>query len=115
MPFLDLATGLPRLWEKVKGQISSHNASTTAHGDIRDKISSLDSGVSTRITTAINDLNISQYAKNADLATIAKTGNVNNLIQSNGDVLVINGGTASGYITSTFTLDSSLLDSATLE
>lgn len=115
MPFLDLATGLPRLWTKIKDQISSHNASTLAHSDIRDTISSLDSNVSTRITTAINNLNISQYAKNADLATIAKTGNINNLIQSNGDVLVIDGGTASGYSASTFTLNQSLLDSAILE
>lgn len=38
------------------------------------------------------------YAKNADLATIAKTGNVNDLVQTTGDVLVFNCGTATEVI-----------------
>lgn len=74
-----------------------------------------DTAVATQITNAINDANLGQYAKASDLATtqgdldtleetvsglaaIAKTGNVNDLVQTEGDVLVFNCGTASTVI-----------------
>lgn len=41
---------------------------------------------------------VSEKANDADLATIAKTGNVNDLIQTSGDVLVFNCGTSSTNI-----------------
>ena len=41
---------------------------------------------------------VSEKANDADLAAIAKSGNVNDLVQTEGDVIVFNCGTASTVI-----------------
>ena len=40
---------------------------------------------------------VAKKANDADLADIAKTGNVNDLIQTPGEVLVLFGGNAAGW------------------
>lgn len=48
----------------------------------------------TETENQIAALNVAQYAKDADLAAIAKSGNVNDLVQTEGDVLVFDCGTS---------------------
>lgn len=43
------------------------------------------------------EIEVAKKANDADLAAIAKTGNVNDLVQTNGEVLVLFGGNASGW------------------
>lgn len=49
LKFLDLAIGLPRLWELILGKIESHNNNANAHSTIRDSITSLSSTVSNKV------------------------------------------------------------------
>ena len=43
------------------------------------------------------EIEVAKKANDADLAAIAKTGNVNDLVQTNGEVLVLFGGNAAGW------------------
>ena len=71
---------------------SSETTGTSRIDTLEDKVDV--EKVSTAISSAIEDANLSQYAKDADLAAIAKTGNVNDLVQTTGDVLIFNCGNA---------------------
>lgn len=72
------------------------NANTYTDGKFSTLVG--DTSVSSQISTAFTNANLSQYAKDSSLATIAKTGNVNDLVQTSGDVLVFNCGTSSTNI-----------------
>lgn len=48
--FLDLETGLPRLWQQVLARLETHNTSTITHQDIRDTISSLTTTVNNKVS-----------------------------------------------------------------
>lgn len=88
---------------------------TTGEGQIISKISQVNGKVSAETRalvaadiptieqTQVNGLGIALAAKanDADLAAIAKDGNVNSLIQTEGDVLILNAGTAFDVDTST--------------
>lgn len=50
LKFLDLETGLPRLWQQVLAKLETHNTSTVAHQDMRDTISSLTTTVNNKVT-----------------------------------------------------------------
>lgn len=86
------------------GIASTDVASTTSNGlmskedktNLNNVVSRVGtSSVADQIASAIDDQNLQQYAKDEDLATIAKTGNANDLIQTSGDVLVLNCGSSS--------------------
>lgn len=104
---------------------SAMNAAITA---LQEKVDTGDQTVTAYVTAAINALNIGDYAKaadltalaarvttaegkitsletevakkanDADLAAIAKTGNVNDLIQTDGDYIIFNCGSATEVI-----------------
>ena len=65
------------------------------------KANAAESNAKAYTDTEIGKVNteVAKKANDADLAAIAKTGNVNDLIQTEGDVLVLFGGNASGWTT----------------
>lgn len=107
------------------GDAAAMNAAIAA---LQTKVDTGDQTVTAYVTAAINALNIGDYAKaadltalaarvttaegkitsletevakkanDADLAAIAKTGNVNDLIQTNGDYIIFNCGSATEVI-----------------
>lgn len=76
LKFLDLETGLPRLWQQVLGKIETHNNSETSHQNIRDEISSLTSTVSNKVDKvsgkqlSTNDFTTAEKNKLAGLSNI---------------------------------------------
>lgn len=82
----------------------SNGAQTNTQIEITpDNFVNINNAKELRVTAAegisLNGENLDNiYAKSADLATIAKTGNVNNLVQTAGDVLVFNCGTSTEVI-----------------
>lgn len=63
------------------------------------KANTAESNAKAYTDTEIGKVNteVAKKANDADLAAIAKTGNVNDLVQTDGDVLVLFGGNASGW------------------
>ena len=67
---------------------------------VAERVTKIENGTTTvpKATNAINDEDGKQikntYAKNDDLAAIAKTGNVNDLVQTTGDVIIFKCGNA---------------------
>lgn len=73
---------------------SINNAIAALQNQLKD-IDGGEGNVKKYIDDAIAALNIGQYEQAiADLATIAKTGNVADLVQTDGDVLILDCGTA---------------------
>ena len=92
----------------LEGKAHTHDNKTILDGITSDKVTNWDSaytnmhthsnktvldGITSEKVTAWNK--VSEKANDADLATIAKTGNVNDLIQTAGDVLVFDCGSSS--------------------
>lgn len=70
-----------------------------AAADAATKAGTAESNAKTYTDTEIGKVNavVANKANDADLATIAKTGNVNDLVQTNGEVLILFGGNAAGW------------------
>lgn len=49
LKFLDLATGLPYLWQQILSRFESHNTNATAHNDIRDAIEAMELTMSNKV------------------------------------------------------------------
>lgn len=67
--------------------------------ELNNKVSALetkvgDTSVADQISTAITDLNLSQYAKDADLAKVAKTGLIDDISVGEGTTLIFDCGTS---------------------
>lgn len=77
-------TALDERVQVVEGKAHEHNNKTVLDGITAEKVTAWDK--------------VSEKANDADLANIAKTGNVNDLIQTAGDVLVLDCGTSSTNI-----------------
>lgn len=88
LKFLDLETGLPRLWELIVARIGSHNSSTTAHSDIRDTIDNLSTTVSGKVDAvsgkglSTNDYTTAEKTKLAGIAEGANKTTVDSAISS---------------------------------
>lgn len=88
LKFLDLETGLPRLWELIVARIGSHNSSTTAHSDIRDTIENLSTTVSGKVNAvsgkglSTNDYTTAEKTKLAGIAEGANKTTVDSAISS---------------------------------
>lgn len=86
--FLDLTTGLPRLWEKVIAKITAHNSDTAAHKDIRDSVSNLSSTVSNKVdkvsgkALSTNDYTTAEKNKLAGIAAGANATVVDSELSS---------------------------------
>ena len=74
-------------------------AISTAAEDATTKAGTAESNAKAYTDTEIGKVNteVAKKANDADLKTIAKTGNVNDLVQTEGDVLVLFGGNATGW------------------
>lgn len=74
-------------------------AKQEAAEDATTKAGTAESNAKAYADTEIGKVNVevAKKANDADLAAIAKTGNVNDLVQTEGDVLVLFGGNAAGW------------------
>lgn len=68
MKFLDLTTGLPKLWQHVLTKIEEHNKSTSSHNDIRSSISTLTTSLGNKV-----DKNGSKQLSTNDFTDAFKT------------------------------------------
>ena len=82
---------------KEDGLIATAKAEAAA--DAATKAGTAESNAKAYTDTEIGKVNVevAKKANDADLAAIAKTGNVNDLVQTEGDVLVLFGGNAAGW------------------
>ena len=82
---------------KEDGLIATAKAEAAA--DAATKAGTAESNAKAYTDTEIGKVNVevAKKANDADLAAIAKTGNVNDLVQTDGDVLVLFGGNAAGW------------------
>lgn len=82
---------------KEDGLIATAKAEAAA--DAATKAGTAESNAKAYTDTEIGKVNVevAKKANNADLVAIAKTGNVNDLVQTEGDVLVLFGGNAAGW------------------
>ncbi len=81
--FLDLATGLPRLWNHILGIIESHNTSDTAHQAIRDSITSLNTKTTTGATqSAMGMMSAADKKKLDGIATGANNITIDSSLSS---------------------------------
>ena len=82
---------------KEDGLIATAKAEAAA--DAATKAGTAERNAKAYTDTEIGKVNVevAKKANDADLAAIAKTGNVNDLVQTDGDVLVLFGGNAAGW------------------
>ena len=86
---------------KADGLIATakSEAISTAAGDAKSKADKALEDAKAYADAEIDkvEIEVAKKANDADLAAIAKTGNVNDLVQTTGEVLVLFGGNASGW------------------
>lgn len=79
------ATGDKAALDKAVADIATLNGDATTDGSVAKAVADAKTALNTEIAKKAND---------ADLAAIAKTGNVNDLVQTEGDVVIFNCGSA---------------------